>query len=451
MNDLTSELLSRYADGQVDPDEAAMAEEAVRSDPEAASRLEEFRSLDELFGGPEPEEVSDELMARLEALRPVAALEGFEAVEADRPRRIAWVNWAAAAAALILVGIGIRHLTYRPEVVLTEFARLVLNADGSARDIPRRDEVRMRAGDLIEAGPGERVSCYLPGGARVVLLSGGSLRLGDPGRGEFFELERGAVLCTAMRGKEPRTVSAGGFELFVNDAHFGVRVEGPEIRAAGPAFGAVGRPDVTVAVSRGSLEVSDNGERETVGAFERVILRRGTPMKRSQAWKDPLYAQLLRTFQTVVGRELLPGFFTSEPGVLAIPGHRWGTSAAGIRTLVVTDSGPAASARHLVIQAAASRPTTLLVTRLRPYSDRPGTAEAVTVETPEVQTDLTVVSIPLSAFSAPDAGREDREIPLGRSRLVRLELRPSQADVELRLKASLWAARPPADSSEVVR
>jgi hypothetical protein len=188
-----------------------------------------------------------------------------------------------------------------------------------------------------------------------------------------------------------------------------------------------------------------------VGAYERVILRRGTPTKRSQAWKDPLYVQLLRTFQTVVGREILPGFFTSEPGVQAIPRHRWGKTQEGIRTLVVTDSGPAGSARYLVLQAEASRPTTLKLTRLRPYGDRPGTAEAVTVETPEVQTTLTVVSIPLSAFSAPDAGCEDRKIPFGRSRLVRLELRPSQADVELRLKASLWAARPPADLSEVVR
>jgi len=445
---VSAELLSLYVDGQVTAEEAEAVEEAVRRDPALASQLEEFRMLVELFGGVEPEEVPEELKERLYGLGRVTPLSRFEAVEAAPVHRRSFFSWAVAAAALVLVAIGIRTLAHKPEVVLKDFSRMTLDtASGRATDTRILKEVTVRAGDTLKAGPHERLSFRTLAGDLIVLLPGSALEVGDPRDGRIFDLARGTVLCTVLSRKDPRTVEAGDYTVRVRrEAHFGVRMEGVPSKPAGVGSGGAAR--VTVAVSLGSVEVGRNGDRQEVCAFERVTLQRGAAVQATHAAADPMYRDLMRSFRRHAS-EILPGYFSGESGVRSVPRWRWGADGAA-RTLVLTDGGrEAAYATHLVLYVRASRPGPLLLTRVRPLGD--GRAETVTVRTAPVGTDWTVVAVPRAAFRGPAAERKERRISVWFSRLVRLELRPTEPDVTIDIKASLWAGRPPTEVPEVVR
>ncbi|MHC4492397.1 MAG: hypothetical protein ACYTDU_12305, partial [Planctomycetota bacterium] len=231
------------------------------------------------------------------------------------------------------------------------------------------------------------------------------------------------------------------------EAHFGVRMEGAAIKPAGVGSGGAAR--VTVAVSLGSVEVGRNGDRREVRAYERVTLQRGAAARATHAAADPMYHHLMRSPFRRHTSEILPGYFSGESGVVSVPRWRWGDDGAA-RTLVLTDGGrEAAHATHLVLYVRASRPGPLLLTRVRPHGD--GLAETVTVRTAPVGTDWTVIAVPRAAFRGPDAERKTRKISVWFSRLVRLELRPTEPDVTIDIRASLWAGRPPTEVPEVVR
>ena len=445
---VSPELLSLYVDGQLTSEEAAAVEAAVRLDPALASQFEEFKMLQELFGGVEPDEVSAELRERLYGLGQVTPLRHFEAVAATPVARRSFFNWAAAAAALVLVVVGIRTLAHKPEVVLKDFSRMTIDAaSGRATDTRILKEVTFRAGETLKAGPHERLSFRTLAGDVVVLLPGGALEVGDPRDGEILELGRGTVLCTVLSRSESRTVRAGDYTVRVQrEAHFGVRMDGAAIKPAG--VGSGGAPRVTVAVSLGSVEVGRNGDRRQVRAYERVTLQRGAAARATHAAADPMYGVLMRSFRRHTS-EILPGYFSGESGVLSVPRWRWSEDGQA-RTLVLTDGGrEAAYATHLVLYVRASRPGPLRLTRVRPHGD--GLAETVTVRTDPVGTDWTVIAVPRAAFRGPDAERKTRKISVWFSRLVRLELRPTEPDVTIDIKASLWAGRPPTEVPEVDR
>jgi anti-sigma factor RsiW len=444
---VSAELLSLYVDGQLSAEEAEAVEEAVRRDPALASQLEEFKMLEELFGRGEPEEVPDELRERLYGLGRVTPLARFEAVETAPVARRSWLNWAVAAAALVLVAFGIRALAHKPEVVLKDFSRMTLDAaSGRALDTRTSKEVTVRAGDTLKAGPHERLSFRTLAGDLVVLLPGGALEVGDPRDGEIFELGRGTVLCTVLRREEPRKVEAGGYTVHVRrEAHFGVRLEGAAVKAAGVG-GRAAR--VTVAVSLGSVEVGRNGDRQEVKAYQRVTLQPGVAAQATHAAADPMYRDLMHAFRRH-SAELIPGYFSGESGVVSVRRDRW-VEEEGAHTLALTSGGrEAAHATHLVLHVRASRPGPLLLTKVRPIGK--GRAEAVTVRTAPVGKDWTVIAVPRAAFRDPAAERKERRISVWFEKLVRLELRPTEPGVKIDIKASLWAGRPPTEVAEVVR
>jgi ferric-dicitrate binding protein FerR (iron transport regulator) len=449
---VTQELISRYADSEVTPEEARAVQEALGRDPALAAQLEEFSELAGLFGHDEAEPVSEALAEKLYAVGRTQPVEDFEAVPVEREPHNPWrLRWGALAAA-ILIAFGLLQLTYRPPVQVNGFVRQALDANGDVVSTERLEQVVMHAGDTVRAKEGERVSCRLPGGALVVLLGDSEMRIGDPREREVFELERGIALCTVAERKKPRYVHAGGYRIAADQAHFGVRVV-RDVRTAGPALADA---EVTVAVSRGSLEVTDNGLKETVRAGLRVVLKDGAAIAKDQAWRDELYVYMMRHLR-VVGREVLPGYFTTEQGVSPISDYLWATDPDGARVHVLTPREGMETAHFLVLYARASRPTPLALTLVAPYKDARGKALATTIETPVVGTDWTVISIPRSVFVEPPEGmkvtRENRRIAEGRS-FQRLELRPAAKDTTFELKSSLWAPRPPTplhSKSEVVR
>ena len=452
MNDLTGELLSRYADGEVTADERREVEGLLESDPAAVGLLEELGDLNELFVPTLPREGSDDLKQRLYQLGRTTPLTSFKPLPREPGGRSPWaLRWGALAAA-ILIGVGIGQLTHRAPVVVRNFTRQTLGPDGRVVKTERLETVTMRAGDALRARTGERVSARLPGGCLVVLVGDSAIRLGDPAKREVFTLDRGTALCTVTGQQDPRIVRAGEITISADQAYFGVRVKPAGTRSAGPS-GRLDAAEVAVAVSRGSLTATATKESrpEQVAAGDRVIFFGGGVVERSEAWRDVLYVYLMRHLR-VGAREVVPGFFEGEPGLLPIAPHSWARGENGSRVLVLTRQEGMATARFLVLYARASRPTRLHLTRVRPYRDAANLAETVTVETAEVKTDWTLLTIPRTAFDEPAKGvrivsRKERRIPAGRSRLMRLELRPGSVDSEItfELKSSLWAARPPAE------
>ena len=236
MNDLNPVLISLYVDGEASPEQVLQVEAAVAKDPQAAALLEDLRNLGEIFGlaGPQTEaeaaaEVSGELSERLHALDRTESLEGFRAVKLERGGGVAWGRIGMAAAALVLAAIGLTQMLYRPEVVVSDLTRQVVDLRGNVLKTERLERVTMRAGDVLRAGKGERISFRLHG-ALVVLLPRGELKLGDPRDREIFSLEEGMALCTVAEKTDPRTVHAAGCEITVDRAHFGVRVTSPGAR-----------------------------------------------------------------------------------------------------------------------------------------------------------------------------------------------------------------------------
>jgi hypothetical protein len=63
----------------------------------------------------------------------------------------------------------------------------------------------------------------------------------------------------------------------------------------------------------------------------------------------------------------------------------------------------------------------------------------------------TVVAVRRADFDGAAAERTMRHVGAERSRLVRLELAGSDPQVQIEVKASLWAARPPMELREVDR
>jgi len=454
MSDLNLELLSRYADGEVSADETRQVEALVASDAEAAQALREFQDLAGLFGHGDPDPISDPisdaLAERLYRVRPVPVLEAFTKVEVEPRRRSRWLHRVAAVAALVLVAFGIQQFMYRPKVDVNSFVRQSFDASGRVTSTSRQASMTMRAGDTLETGPFERISCRV-GGAMVVLLERSRLTLGDPRDLEIVEVEQGTALCTlARKDGEQSLVRAGDYMIRTERADFGVRVHAPGARSAGPSL-APDVAEVTVAVSRGSCEIGRNGDRQELAAGHLVVWRDGRQAQDSPAWEDPLYNQLLSTFQSW-GGEVIPGYFSTEQGVTPIGRHGWDDLEDGGRVLVVTPAQSAARAHYLVLYLKATEPTPFTLTRVLPYRDTPGTAQITTVQTAVVGTDWTVVAVRRDAFDAGGAARKDRKIPAGFSRYARLELRPAAEGVTFTLKSSLWAARPPTTkSSKVVR
>jgi hypothetical protein len=444
--DVNHELISRYADGEISPEEARTAEEALARDPSLASDLEDFRLVAELFGHVEPEEVSDGLTRRLHALDAPTAVEGFRLVpKAPAPPRASWAARAAAVAAVALLAVGVLKLGHRPEVTLLELSRVRVAPDGTMNDIRRIGETKLRSGDTVRAAADERVSFRTRAGDRVTLLPGGSLRVGDPLDGEIFELDRGTALCSVLARDEPETVRAGPYRIRVSrKAHFGVRIDGAEVRPAGAGPSGA---EVTVTVSLGAVEVFRNGDPEVVQAYERATFSpRGK--ERTHAATDPVYVDLMRSYRDD-SREIVPGFFTGEPGVSTL--GRWQRQGDSLVVALSDEGQGALGATHLVLKVRASEPGPLRLTLLRPLAGRPGEAEATTVATPPVGLEWTVVAVPRAAFDAPDAERATRVVGESSSRLVRLKLAPSSPRARVEVQVSLWAARPPVELPEVVR
>jgi hypothetical protein len=440
--DVTSELISRYADGCATADEAMAVEAAVAADPALRGELEDFRRVSDLFGHVEAEPVSKSLEQRLYALDATAPAKGFKLVGGPRPPRVSWQTRIAAVAALALLAVGLVKLTSRPDVLLRDVARMRVGADGTITDLRKLDvEVTVQAGDTLRVEEGERLSFRTEGGDRVTLLPGGALSVGDPRDGEIFELERGTTLCFVLRHEAPRIVRAGPYRIHVDrEAHFGVRISDEHVRPAGAASG---RTEVTVTVSHGAVEVSSNGDRETVSAYERGVFspHGGT---RTHAAEDPVFFELMRAFREH-SLEYLPGYFSGEPGVAPIHQHWVGLPGGGC-VLALSDGGAAAiGSSYLVLRARAAEPGPLRLTRLRPLGDRPGEAEAVTVVTPPVGRDWTTIAIPRADFDGPAAERGVRHVGEGMSRLVRLELKASASGTRVEVQRSLWADRPPVE------
>jgi hypothetical protein len=443
--DVTTELLSRYADGQVAPDEALAVEAAVARDPVLASELEDFRALAGLFGDVEPEEVSGGLSKRLYALDTAVPARGFRLVpQAPVPPPVSWAKRALAAAAVVLLAIGVVKLAERPNVVLLDVSRLI-GPEGGMTDLVRVPELTVKAGETLSAKEGERLSFRTVEGDRVTLLPGGALAIGDPRDGEIFELERGTTLCSVLTRDAPRTVLAGPYRIRVTrEAHFGVRVSEPHVR---PAGAAAANPEVTVTVSLGAVEVFRNGDHDTIAACERAVFSaRGE--ERTHAAADPVYFDLMSIYREH-SREIVPGYFTGEPGVAPIP-QRWVGLADGSAVLAVSDMDEAAlRATHLVLKVRASVPGDIRLTRIRPLGAGSGEAETATLLLPAVGTGWTVVAVRRADFDGPLAEKGVRAVGADRSRLVRFEASAERALVEV--QSSLWAARPPVELREVDR
>jgi hypothetical protein len=204
---------------------------------------------------------------------------------------------------------------------------------------------------------------------------------------------------------------------------------------------------VTVTVSLGAVEVSRNGDRETVGACERAVFSARGEV-RAHAATDPVYFDLMRIYREH-SREIVPGYFTGEPGVAPIP-QRWVGQPDGSAVLALSDVDEAAlRATHLVLKVRASEPGQFRLTRIRPRADRPGEAETSTLLLPAVGREWTVVAVRRADFDGPSAEKGVRAVGVDRSRLVRLEASAERARVEV--QSSLWAARPPVELREVVR
>lgn len=445
--DVTPDLISRYADGQVGPEEALAVEEAVLRDPALASDLEDFKALAGLFGHVEPEVVSDRLEKRLYALDAAAPAKGFRLVPlAPAPPRISWTRRAAAVAAVVLLAVGAVKLTKRPDVVLLDVTRFVVGSDGQLLDVRRVPEMTVKAGETLRADVKERVSFRTTGGDRVTLLPGGALSVGDPTGGELFDLERGTTLCSVLTRDEPRTVRAGPYRIRVDrEAHFGVRVTAPGVR---PAGAAVSDTEVTVTVSLGAVEVLKNGDHETIGACERAVFSaRGG--ERTHAASDPVYFDLMRIYREH-SCEVIPGYFTGEPGVAPIP-QRWVGQPDGRAVLAISDVDEVAlRATHLVLKVKASVKGPIRLTRIRPLADRPGEAETATLVVPDVGPEWTVVAVRRADFDGPAAEKGVRTVGADRSQLVRLEV-SAAGRARVDVQSSLWAARPPVKLVEVVR
>ncbi|MCK6458634.1 MAG: hypothetical protein L6Q95_01910 [Planctomycetes bacterium] len=427
-------------------EEAAAVEDAIARDPVLASELEDFRALAGLFGHVEPEEVSEGLSKRLYALDAAAPAQGFRLVSvAPAPPRVSWARRALAAAAVVLLAIGVTKLASRPDVVVYDVSRLAVGPDGRLTAVRRVPELTVKAGETLSAEAGERLSFRTAEGDRVTLLPGGALAVGDPRDGEIFDLERGTTLCSVLARDAARTVLAGPYRIRVTrEAHFGVRVSEPHVR---PAGAATGNAEVTVTVSLGAVEVFRNGDRETVGPCERAVFtaRGGT---RTHAASDPVYFDLMRVYREH-SREIVPGYFTGEPGVAPIP-QRWMGQPDGSAVLALSDADEVAlRATHLVLKVRASVPGDIRLTRVRPMADRPGEAETATLVIPSVGREWTVVAVRRADFDGPSAGKGVRAVGEDRSRLVRIEASAERARVEV--QSSLWAARPPVELSEVVR
>ncbi len=464
---VSSELLSRYVDGQVSETEADAVRQALDADPVIRGEFEELQGLDDLFGVSAGEPLPGEFLEQLCALTPVAPLSEFVPVAVDsdqagrQGRGIArgiaewgWGQWAAAAAVLFLTVFGIVQLTHRPDVTLHGFARYTLATDGSIVETNRARELTIRAGDTLRAGPNERLTFALADETRIALQPGGTIEIGDPRDGELLVVHGGTVLCSVVDAGTPRQVRAGDYLIAVRRAHFGVRVEGASVRAAGAGGSDV---RVTVTVSRGSLEVARGATREPVNAYERVVLAPGQATERTHASCDPVFYALMHEYRSETA-EVAPGYFRGEPGTTVIARHRWQRDGRS-RVLTVTAAGESAQARFLVLQVDVDRATAFEVTRVVPGRTRvvpgrtgvvPGRAasgaalvEAVTVRTKVVSAGRHLVSVPLSAFSSKSAKRKVLTASLNRGRLARIKVRPVDTDARFELKNSLWAGREP--------
>lgn len=445
MIDVTSELLSCYADGEVSPEERSAVEEAVARDPLLRAELEELVDLGALFGHVEGEEGTPDFRARLYALRPVSALEHFEVVKPAPVLRARFSRgWIAVAASLLLVA-GYFALRAPAEVLVAEVARQRLTPEGTVAETVRLGEIAMHAGETLRSGLYERLAFRLPDAAEVILLPESAVTLEDARAGPLFRIEQGTVLCTVIDRPVVRTIAAGGYTITATRAIFGARVEGPTSRTAGPSLR---ESRVTIAVTRGELDIGPNGERQTVAAGERLVLRKGGPAERTPAWDDPMYGALFSAFDRH-SREILPGFFETQPDVAAIPAAKW-IRGENRLSLVVTDPGVSVPVRYLILEVRAGRETALAVTRVRPGAEGETTAECATLGMGEIGPAWKVIAVPLEAFDGSEAAVEQRTIPASRSRLVRIEL-ATKDGVPLDVRTSLWAARRPTGSQEVDR
>jgi len=446
MNELTPELLSRYVDGEVTAEEAAAVRAALEGDVDAQAALDELLMVDALFGRIEPEPISPDLRRRLQELRSVPRLVEFRAAPVASPRPRAVGTWIGAVAAAVLAAVGVVRLATRVEVTLPLVSRVALDETGGrARAMETRRDVVLRAGARLSTGPRERLSLRFADESEVVLLPEAEMVVGDPAE-RLFALERGAALVKLRMTERQRTIEAAGVPIVADNAVFGVRIDGPVARPMGAA--AAPAPLLTIAVTLGALGVRRGGTWETVGAGERVRLGGGAVVERTPAWRDELYAQLLRVFRAPSGGEIAAGYFAAEKDVFEIPADRW--AREGDRLVYVIPDGWEVPGRstHLVLEARAARGGEALLTRVLPASG--GIAATATVRAGALGRDWTVLAVPLVAFDAPTAERGERPVPESRSRLARLELR-ADSGTAIEIACCLWAARPPAETSEVLR
>lgn len=136
---ISDETLMRYADGELDAQQAAEVEAAIRNDPTRAQRVEEHRALraklGRAFDGVLREPIPDRLVeaANAAARTNVTDLASARAAKqgATHARRWAWKEWTAIAAS-VLMGVFVgRTALQAPDSTLVETRGNELIAAGS--------------------------------------------------------------------------------------------------------------------------------------------------------------------------------------------------------------------------------------------------------------------------------------------------------------------------------
>ncbi|MEM8885716.1 MAG: hypothetical protein AAGD14_16745, partial [Planctomycetota bacterium] len=183
--------------------------------------------------------------------------------------------------------------------------------------------------------------------------------------------------------------------------------------------------------------------REEVAANWSVTVRDGRVGSRRPLWESAMFRPLMAE----LGHEIVPGFFSSESGVRLILDYAWDRVSRSELEMAVTANDSASIARWIVLQVELEKPTALEIVRTKPVSPGVIFAHEATVKTAVQPAGTSLVAVPLDAFDRPDADVREVEIAESRSRLVRLRLRAENGE-SLKIKTSLWSARPPASASE---
>ncbi len=268
-NDSRRELLLRYLDGRVTPEERLRVAELLRSD---ASAREFLRTVSE-----QAVMVADlERIAagRAEALHPRRAV-------AEQRRKIAPVNfrawqWRAAAAALVMVLAALAfqfRSNARPGIVR------VTKVTGSSQYFGSKGKIQnaltagtsLGAGDTLETRSCDAwIELKLRDGSTLTIAGNATLRLldGEAG-GKRFELSQGSLWANPATG-------ATGEPLLIQTPTMTVEVRGAQFNIQTSSTKSI------VRVNEGSARVKKNLD----GSI--VAVAKGQQVATALGWKEPL-------------------------------------------------------------------------------------------------------------------------------------------------------------------